>query len=335
MVVFIYGFFVVVAAPLSNIIESTIDEDKLIKNATAAENVSLQQQSLIAIKLLSMHLAKDNPAAFKHLLDILSAIFKSSDTVPLNVLAQSMLCLAEICSNLRSHAISHLSKFMPSIGRILQAQIRSVHTTSNIIVYLLTAIHKIVETLPLFLSPYLVQLICSLSLIWAKLDAAALAASQDSQRKLMKLEAIWKKLANSLTLRILIPMITQSYQCVIGSRDTLPAVGPLMQLLTESLTHLTGADIQPFQNDLGTFFVDALQYRSDNSSSKSDVADTAMITAQEDHIIRAFVALVMKLSESSFRPLYFKIHDWAAIRSADDDDQTIERAITFYRYSLQ
>lgn len=269
-----------------------------------------------------MHLAKDNPAEFKPLLDILSSIIKSSDSVAPNVLAQSMLCLAEICSNLRAHAISHLSKFMPAIGRILQAQIVNVHKTPNIILYILTAIYKIIETLPLFLSPYLVQLICSLSLIWAKLGGGGgivAAASQDTQRKLIKLEAIWTKLATVLTLRILIPMITQSYQRCIADRETVPAVGPLMRLLTESLSHLTGADIQPFQTDLGTFFVEALQYRSDNS------AHLSMVTEQEDHIIQAFVSLVMKLSESSFRPLYFKIHDWATA------DTSIERAITFYR----
>lgn len=300
--------------PLFNIIESTIDESKLVKNATASENISLQQQSLIAVKLLSMHLANDNPDAFKLILDILSTMVKKGEAIPLNVLAQAILCLAEICTNLRAHAISHLSKFMPAIGRILQSQI---NTTPNIILYILTAIYKIIETLPLFLSPYLVNLIVSLSQIWAKLHDQT---SADALRKLSKLDAIWKKLATALTLRILIPMIDQSYKKCIEERDIIAAVGPLMQLLAESLSHLSGTEIQPYQHDLGAFFVRALQFRSENEL-EADAMD-----AQEDHIINAFVGMVLKLSESSFRPLYYKIYDWA-IRG----DVSVDRAITFYR----
>lgn len=264
-----------------------------------------------------MHLANDNPDAFKLVLDILSTMVKKGDAIPLNVLAQAILCLAEICSNLRAHAISHLSKFMPAIGRILQSQIKNVNTTQNIILYILTAVYKIIETLPLFLSPYLVNLIVSLSQIWAKLHDQT---SVDALRKLSKLDAIWKKLGTVLTLRTLIPMIDQSYKKCIEEHDTIAAVGPLMQLLAESLSHLSGTEIQPYQHDLGTFFVRALQFRSENEL-EANATD-----AQEDHIIDAFVGMVLKLSESSFRPLYYKIYDWA-IRG----DSSVDRAITFYR----
>lgn len=138
------------------------------------ENLSLQQQALIAVKILSVHMAQAHAPAFRQLLDTLSGIVKVSETIPINVLAQSVLCLAELCSNLRAHAISHLSKFMPSIDKILQAQtLKLAGATAaggpNIIMYLLSALHKIIEALPLFLSPYLVSLLTSLSTIWALL----------------------------------------------------------------------------------------------------------------------------------------------------------------------
>lgn len=306
--------------PLSEIVESIVDESKLNPGTAVPENISLQQQSLIAVKLLSVKIAKDNPTAFRPILNVLSSIVKTADTITINVLAQSILCLAEVCSNLRAHAISHLSKFMPALDKILQNQVCKVNTTPNILIYILTGIYKIIETLPLFLSPYLVSLIVSMSTIWSKLGQSV--PSTDIQRNITKLEHIWSKLSGVLTLRVLIPMIDQSYQRIMTERSDFGAVGPLMRLLAESLQPLTGTDIQPFQSDLGTFFVQALQFRSNESATLVD----QLIVVQEDQVIAAFVGMVMKLSESSFRPLYQKLFDWA-IRA----DGSVERAITFYR----
>ena len=280
--------------------------------------MALQQQALIAIKLLSVQLANDNVNAFRSILDILSDIVKKFEEIPVVVLAQSVLCLSEMCANLRANAISHLSKFMPALGKILKKQLQLISLAPNVIVYILSALYKIIETLPLFLSPYLVDILVSLSKIWSKL--LVIESSEDTQKKLTKLEMIWEKLANVLSLRILVPTIDQSYGKLISEQEY-AAVGPLMRLLSESLSHLNGTDIIAYQHDLGNFFVMALQFRSESK------ADSQVVAAQEDHVIKAFVCLVLKLSESSFRPLYYKVYDWA-IR----DGSSTARAITFYRY---
>lgn len=289
-------------------------------------------------------MAQTHASAFRQLLDTLATIVKSADAIPVNVLAQSVLCLAEMCANLRAHAISHLPKFMPSIDKILQAQMLKLAAGQhNIVMYLLSALHKIIEALPRFLSPYLVSLLTSLSTIWARLlqqTGAALQAS-DTQRKLAKLQQIWTQLSGKLTLRILIPMVDQSYRRIVEAeasqahagtasksddRTAVSAVQPIMQLLAESLQPLTGSEINAFQADLGSFFLFALQLRSNSATATASVRQ---IDAQEDHVIGAFVGLVLKLSETSFRPLYQRIYDWA-IR---DPAASIERAITFYRLS--
>lgn len=323
-----------------------------MKNSTNLENVSLQQQALIAIKILSVHMAQAHAPAFRQLLDTLSAIVKSADTIPVNVLAQSVLCVAELCSNLRAHAISHLSKFMPSIDKILHAQTLKLCASPaaasgpSIIVYLLSAIHKIIEALPLFLSPYLVSLLTNLSTIWSVLlmqstpsaGGATTTGTTDTQRNVAKLQQIWTQLSGKLTLRILIPMVDQCYRRIVeaeaqhASTATVSAVQPLMRLLAESLQPLSGSDINAYQTELGAFFLFALQQRSNVSSSSVALRSAAQIDAQEDHVIGAFVGLVLKLSETSFRPLYQRIYDWA-IRDTDGQTSSIERVITFYRLS--
>ncbi|CAO1622695.1 unnamed protein product [Sympodiomycopsis kandeliae] len=62
----------------------------------------------------------------------------------------------------------------------------------------------------------------------------------------------------------------------------------------------------------------------------------AQIRAIEDSAIKAFTKLVMKLNETSFRPLFLRIFDWAALDLADDDlpmsdDGLVARRIALYK----
>lgn len=166
--------------------------------------------------------------------------------------------------------------------------------------------------------------------------------SPDTQRKLAKLQQIWAQLAGKLTLRTLVPMVDQCYRRIVEAEQQLPqpnettaaaggavvvsAVQPIMQLLAHSLQPLAKDEINAHQAELGTFFLYALQLRS-----TTETHSPAQIDAQENHVIGAFVGLVLKLSETSFRPLYQRIYDWAVRDSAAN----VARAITFYRLSAR
>lgn len=298
---------------MTTIIESITDETKLCENATPTESVALQQHALIGIKLLSIILASEYPQEFTPILVVLSASIKKNADIPTNVLGQLVLCLAEVCANLRAHLISHLSQFMPALGKLLQKQ---VLTMTPALSPILVAIYKIIETLPLFLSPYMINITVGLSKIWSKISA-----SSDPKKLsvISKLEAIWMKVASVLSIRVLIPIVDQSYSNLIEDQE-FGAIGPLMKLLLDSFTKLTSQDIAPYQSDLTAFFIKALQLRSTIGLSQST------IDVQETHTIQAFVGLVLKLSESSFRPLYCKIFEWAI-----KDEASVKSAITFYR----
>lgn len=310
----------VLLEPFTTIVESICDESKLIEGATVAESVALQQHALIAIKLLSVTLANDHPEAFTPVLLYLSATLKRNTDIPTNVLGQLVLCLAEVCANLRAHAIPNLSKFMPALSKLLQKQVAD-YTLA--LTPLLVAMYKIVETLPLFLSPYMVSVIVSLSQIWARLPVNV-ADAQKRAAVTGKLEAIWSKLATVLPMRLLAPMIDQTFNQLCNERE-LTAIEPCLKLLSESFGKHTNQDIAPFANDLQTFFLRALQFRAEFSGQQM----SSVIDAQETAILQAFVGLILKLSESSFRPLYAKSYEWAL----KDADASIDRAITFFRLS--
>lgn len=106
----------------------------------------------------------------------------------------------------------------------------------------------------------------------------------------------------------------------------------LMNVLIESFNSAQPNDISAAIPDLGTFFLKVLQFREDISNSPDDMeVDETELTLKdvvvvEESVSKALVALVLKLSETTFRPFYYKLYDWAA-----RNPQYKERNITFYR----
>lgn len=291
-----------------------------MQSASTAENSGIQQISLIAIKLLSKQLAQKQPSKFKGILDTLIEILRQADRVPRILLATVVLCFAELCSNLRAHSIAYLPRFMRIFLPILQIQAAapSIGGTDNMLIAVIAAVLKIVSTLPLFLSPYLVELIVRLCQIWDHIidqpDKDAKLAAIES-----RLKGIWDKLSSTLQLRVLLPTIDQSFKLLIADGKRL-GIGPLMQLLKQTLEQQSAAAIGGFMNEITSFFVDALQFRANNDTDVDQL---------EDRIIGAFIAVTLKLSEGSFRPLYCRIYDWAFCNGDRNDD----KAITFYKLS--
>ncbi|GLH02314.1 HEAT repeat-containing protein 1 homolog [Gryllus bimaculatus] len=133
-----------------------------------------------------------------------------------------------------------------------------------------------------------------------------------------------QKLSSEVPLRVLMPVVNTSYFRLLKKKHY-EALGPLMSILAGSFAEVSSADFNYLRTELSNFFMAALQFRSDNEEEETslDIVDSV-----EGHVIKALVALVLKLSESSFRPLYYNLFHWATAL-----DVHKERLITFYRVS--
>lgn len=96
-----------------------------------------------------------------------------------------------------------------------------------------------------------------------------------------------------------------------------------MQLAREIFQHANGADLKSYQTELTDFFIQALDFRC---IVKSQMTENE-INEIELLIIQAVIALVLKQSEGSFRPLYETIYEWAI----KDCEENYKRTITFFR----
>lgn len=301
--------------PITSIIE-TINNEQV-----ETEQEQIVQIALMSLKLLVKLLADKEPEKFIQILEFITNLIRSG-CAQNHVLASAILCLAELCVNLRAHAIPSLPEYMPAIIKVLKRH-RGQEMTSVFLLSVLTALQKIIDSLPLFLSPYLEKLLIELTLLMSRFDIHAISNTDDPKLApiLNKIQTIKQKVGNLIPDRVLIPAVEACFDQLISKRQ-FNAISSLMDILSESLASLNSADIQYNMQDLTAFFSNALKFRSEMSPT----IDEANLV--ESHIIKALTSLILKLSESSFRPLYYKLFDWA-VRA----DVRNERLITFYNLS--
>lgn len=306
---------------LLDIVKTIENNDNSLDDITGQEMELNQQTALLSLKLLTRMLASENPEPFKPVLESITD-YICNPIISGQVTASVVLCLAELCGNLKVHALSSLRRFMPALIKVLKKQ-RKADTPELVLLSTVTAISKIVESLPLFLSPYLQKILYEYSILLAKWQNYDQGCSKVSAI-VVKLSNIKKKIATSIPPRVLIPVANETHQLLL-KKENFDAIGPVMSVLADSFGNVTSADFTALQQDLTAFFLSALQLRSD--AVDKDV-EFAVIDRAEDQVVNALVCLVLKLSETSFRPFYFKIYDWA-IRTNVEGHK--DRTITFYR----
>ena len=135
-----------------------------------------------------------------------------------------------------------------------------------------------------------------------------------------------QKLSSTVPGRVLTPAVSRCYARLLAHRQY-SALGPLLSVLADSFSTLTQSELTQLVSDLTAFFMSALQFRADCSSGASDVPVSQNdIELAEGYVVEALVVLILKLSESTFRSLYYTLFHWATSAEAHED-----RVITFYR----
>lgn len=76
-------------------------------------------------------------------------------------MASAVLCLAELCGTMKTHAIHSLNKFMPAILKVLRTKCHQ-ENPDVVVISVVTALQKIVDSIGNFLSLYLDQLLFEL-----------------------------------------------------------------------------------------------------------------------------------------------------------------------------
>ncbi|XP_030629489.1 HEAT repeat-containing protein 1 [Chanos chanos] len=273
-----------------------------------------RQTALYSLKLLCRNFGSGHPEVFVPVLSRTVELVASVEEEK-NVMGSALLCVAEVTSTLKALAIPQLHRLMPAV---LQALKERKELLSNEI-YLLsavTALQRVSETLPHFISPYLQDTLTQVT----RLTGVAEHLMSCPQLA-VRLTSLKTTLATKVPPRVLMPTIAKCYGKMVDSKQN--RIGPLMIILKEHISHMEKDQLNSHQSELTSFFLSALDLRAQHC--QGDLEKTKEI---EGYVIDSLLVMVMKLSEVTFRPLFFKLFDWSKTDGAPRD-----RLLTFYRLS--
>ncbi|KFQ63827.1 HEAT repeat-containing protein 1 [Pelecanus crispus] len=271
-----------------------------------------RQTALFSLKLLCKGFGTQNPVPFVPVLKTAIDLI-SSEKEEKNVMGSALLCIAEVTCTLKAQAIPQLPRLMPALLKTLKNKKELVSNE----IYLLsavTALLKVAETLPHFLSPYLLD--CLLQVVRLEKIAVEFGPSSQISLRIASLKTI---LATRLAPRILLPAVTKCYSEITNTWKN--CLGPLMNILKEHIVGMEKEHLISHQSELTAFFMKALDFRTEHAQD-----DLEEVGKTEACIIDCLLSMVMKLSEPSFRPLFFKLFDWSKTESTLKD-----RLLTFHR----
>ncbi|NXP79390.1 HEAT1 protein, partial [Ramphastos sulfuratus] len=271
-----------------------------------------RQTALFSLKLLCKGFGTENPTPFVPVLKTAIDLV-SSEKEEKNVMGSALLCIAEVTCTLKAQAIPQLPRLMPALLKTLKNK-KELISNEIYLLSAITALLKVAETLPHFLSPYLLD--CLLQVVRLEKIVAEFGPSSQISLRITSLRTI---LATRLAPRVLLPALTECYGNVANTWKN--CLGPLMNILKEHIVVMEKEHLISHQSELTAFFMKALDFRTEHAQD-----DLEEVGKTEAYIIDCLISMVMKLSEASFRPLFFKLFDWSKTESTLKD-----RLLTFHR----
>ena len=297
------------------------------------EDVLNQQTAFFTLKLLCRLMGASASVAFRPSLQVVMDIIspRQNANISTPVLASAFLCLAEFIQTMAVNSLPHLPRYAAHIVARLDDQETTENRNDFLLLSVVTAVSKLVETLPQFLAPYMSPIVKHVCYLSNKYSAMAVADKPTQLQS--RLNSMRHSLATACPARTIVSSVIQVYLQVTaiesGRFETKSggSVRPLMLILSESFATMNRDELVLQLATLTSFFVRALDARCLLSAQNASVDE---MNSAEEPVVSALVSLVLKLSEASFRPLFFQLYDWAT-RS----DACKERLVTFYNVTMQ
>ncbi|MBN3289064.1 HEAT1 protein, partial [Polypterus senegalus] len=293
-----------------------LSEDLLLiaqrKQHMEEEQAINRQTALYSLKLLCRCFGAEHQQHFVPVLRSVVDLVMSREEEK-NVLGSALLCIAEVTSVVKALAIPELPRLMPAVIKSLKDR-KELLSNEIYLLSMVTTLQKVSEALPHFISPYLMDII----LLMARLKKITLSTAHCIQFN-ARLTSLQTTLVTKLAPRVLLPIFIKCYSKLVDSR--MSHIGPLMEIFQDHIKYMQSEQLKSSQSELTNFFLKALDFRSDHSEIALD-----QICEIEGHLVDCLLVMVMKLSEVTFRPLFFRLFDWCKTEGAPKD-----RLLTFCR----
>ncbi|KAF0025957.1 hypothetical protein F2P81_022838 [Scophthalmus maximus] len=132
---------------------SIVGKGHMVMQEEEADHAINRQTALYSLKLLCRTFGSDHQEAFIPVLQQTVEIVASAEEEK-NVTGSALLCVAEVVSTLKALAIPQLPRLMPAVLLTLTDR-KELLTNEIYLLSAVTALQRVTETLPHFISPYL------------------------------------------------------------------------------------------------------------------------------------------------------------------------------------
>lgn len=306
------------------------------RSKDAGQNeVGILQLAVFVLKLLVRVVTPFDKEPAQQVLAQITGVLHGWREVNSLLLGSVALCLAEVVTGLRGECLSKIPTMVPDLLEIL----RSLEGEKNgiVLVSVLTALEKILEHLSRFLSPYMVGILQGLAT--AHLAASKSPIGSEKQQQAPSALTVYRETSAQRFEQI------RTHVAALSGRILLPAVGEAFERLKEespeSLSfifgvldhHVRGLSGNAASEELSQTL--AILFEMLTLRTVQHKRPPEEMNELEDGVLSCFASLSLKLSEGAFRPLIFRLCEWAEggrnPEAAGLPPAATERTITFHR----
>lgn len=280
---------------------------------TQATEAAVLQTAVFALTMLANKLARLHPAIFVTLLEPILELL-SQHPEQLELRGSIFVAIASLCAELGVRVLLGLQRFMPAfldaLVGLLDHLVGGASLSDGQKVLLpsvVAALYTLVRGIPQFLGPYVRVL--SRCVVHPTLQDPVVVGAEISS----KVAAISKLLPEVVPARVLLPAVYQAYGDLTASPPDAAAhasIARLVSMMSVALAKVPAKEFANLQVRAVAFFLSSFELRNQCAP------DDAHVTTAEDAIIDGFVTVVLRMSESTFKPVFLKMLDWISTANA-------------------
>ena len=255
---------------------------------------------------------------------VISAVVSALQHESASVTTSACACAAAMVWHSSSMMINHVNEIVPGLVAVLECALGALaeaNLSGDALLQVqgaMLALDRVVSKIPMLVTPQVKQMLTLLihpAVVGPDCDSDARAVAQQARQNLVSLVAP----------RIMVPALERSCKEVLGGagqkRSAEESAVALMELVEYLCAHLVDKDVTVFYMQLFRLLLGALDVRylvlSPSSISEGKGLRTQNATsahAVESAALKALEALVLKLNENRFKPLFLKMVEWANAR---------------------
>ncbi|GAM27014.1 hypothetical protein SAMD00019534_101890 [Acytostelium subglobosum LB1] len=256
-----------------------------------------KQTALLSFEILARNFATNHSKVF---LKQMTTIIKAMGAGNYMVVSSSLICIATLCSELQAKTVPYIPQFFPVLLNTLTGSFKSSEEseTRNLLqLSCISSLEMMLKKIPKFLSPYLPQMLNALL-------HPRLTSTNATGKVYTQVKKILTLLTKNVEFRLLLPALASAYEFAVVSEND-QSVICLFDFVGDISTNLGAKDVALYHKNIFKFFLQCFDFRRKYNSKVRN------IDLVEQHLISSFIALIMKLNENLFKPLFLKISDWA------------------------